>query len=104
METLSQQQEVLHLAAEKTDNSRFFNEKVKNTIFNIVGKNEELVITIGDTVVSEKIFKNVKDAIKYINSKPWELILVSSHVFISKVNNNLNLIKNESEEATIEEK
>lgn len=43
---------------------------------------KEFVITIGNRLASDKKFANVKAAQNYINSKPWELIVVLISIFI----------------------
>lgn len=44
-------------------------------IFTIVERNEEFVIAIGNKIIVADKFKSLSDAQKYIESKPWKLII-----------------------------
>lgn len=49
--------------------------QVKNTPFTLVENDkQEIRITVGNTLVSEKVFKEEKKALNYIFTKPWELL------------------------------
>lgn len=56
--------------------------KCKNAeIFNLVKDKEgKIRITVGKFVVSNKKFDTFEQAEKYVNSKPWELIINTSQV------------------------
>lgn len=43
---------------------------------------KEYVVTIGNRLASDKKFANVKAAQNYVNSKPWELIVVLISIFV----------------------
>lgn len=43
---------------------------------------KEYVITIGNRLASDKKFASVKAAQHYVNSKPWELIVVLISIFV----------------------
>lgn len=47
----------------------------QHDIFAVVKHNNEIKICAGGHIISEKIFKTFTDAIKYIDSKPYELIV-----------------------------
>ena len=49
-------------------------------------RKEQVFITIGGTVASEKKFKTWEEAIKYINKKEWELIAVTAMILADKYN------------------
>ena len=83
----------LNLENEKTSNSNsIFNRiECKNTPFSVFeSKGEErtfCVIALGNSRVSENIFDNVEEALQYIETKPWELILNTMVVLMEKLNN-----------------
>ena len=61
--------------------------EIINSPFVVVwNEKEEYQIVIGQNVISNKKFARLEDAIKYINKKPWELILNASLYFCDKVN------------------
>lgn len=43
---------------------------------------KKYIVTIGNRLASDKKFANVKAAQNYVNSKPWELIVVLISIFI----------------------
>lgn len=43
---------------------------------------KEYVVTIGNRLASDKKFASVKAAQNYVNSKPWELIVVLISIFV----------------------
>lgn len=47
---------------------------VKYAPFKVLQQNDTFKIILGNSIVSERTFNNKVDAIKYINSKPYELI------------------------------
>lgn len=57
----------------------------QHDVFAIVEK-EKTFIAIGNTIISEKTFKNTEEAISYINSKPYELI-INTCCYIMQLNN-----------------
>lgn len=68
------------------------NYKVDKTPFTLIkNKNEKWMITMGNYIASEKEFKTKEDAIKEINEKTWELIIIASNIFNKLIEeNNLN--------------
>lgn len=50
-------------------------EMVHYDIFQVIKKNNETRICIGTIVVSEEKFATIEEAIKYIDSKPYELLI-----------------------------
>lgn len=71
------------------DNKPYFErENVEETMFSLVTDENGTKITIGNDIVSEKVFENKNEAIEYIDSKPWELIVISSYMYsklVSKI-------------------
>ena len=47
---------------------------VKYAPFKVLQQDDTFKIILGNSIVSERTFKKKEDAIKYINSKPYELI------------------------------
>lgn len=47
---------------------------VKYAPFKVFQQNETFKIILGNSIVSERTFDKKEDAIRYINSKPYELI------------------------------
>lgn len=47
----------------------------KRGIFTIAENENKFYVLVQNYVVSEKTFDKLKDAERYINSKPWELII-----------------------------
>ena len=58
--------------------------EVKKTPFTLIERNEEVLITIGGTVASDKKFKTWEEATKYINKKEWELIAITAMILTEK--------------------
>lgn len=60
-------------------------------IFTLVTKDGVVMIAIADKIVSRNSFASEEEAIKYIESKPWELIINVSCVcfdLVQKQSNN----------------
>lgn len=59
-------------------------------IFTIVEENDQFRIAVGNKIVDQKVFKTLKDAQKYIDEKPWKLMInVTCLVYeMSKIANN----------------
>lgn len=53
-------------------------EFVKNTPFTIIKFNDSYRIAIGTNIIDEKEFQTKGDCMKYIESKPWGLILTAA--------------------------
>lgn len=57
---------------------------LEEKIFRIVrlsAENDNVTIAIGNYRVTNKVFKTENEAQRYINSKPWELIVAVSTLF-----------------------
>lgn len=61
-------------------------EAVEDTPFTLVERENEVLITIGNQVCDQNIFKNKTDAKKYISKKPWMLIATTSLILSQNVN------------------
>ena len=58
---------------------------------------KKYVITIGNRLASDKRFASVKAAQNYVNSRPWELIVVLISIFVECKKEELKEeLKNES--------
>lgn len=55
--------------------------EVENTPFNILSRNGKFQIILRNQIVSGTDFLNEEDARNYIESKPWELIMIASHLY-----------------------
>lgn len=47
----------------------------KHDVFTIVERNGQCVIAFTDKIISQRTFNSVQEAIDYIESKPWELMI-----------------------------
>lgn len=59
---------------------------VENSPFTLVKIAEKWEIVLGNYKVSAASFDDTKDAIKYIKSKPWELILTTIASYLELIN------------------
>lgn len=59
-------------------------EQYKNTPFTMVKLGETWSIVVGNQVASSEKFKTKKAAAEYIESKPWELILITQAIILNK--------------------
>lgn len=80
----STQSKELGLSVDKESYNSIEYKEVKKTPFTLVKRKEEVFITIGGQVVSEKKFKTWEEATKYINKKEWELIAITAMVLADK--------------------
>lgn len=53
--------------------------------FNIIEKDGEIFIVFGNSIVSNKRFKNFEEAENYINSKPYEIIFATTCAIIRNI-------------------
>lgn len=93
METQLEQQTSSNLETENNKNYLTEFKEVKDTPFTLVKREDVWVIAMGDKIVSDKQFKTSIEGIKYINTKPYSLIIVATAVYIDKINeikNNVN--------------
>lgn len=69
-------------------------EEIKDTPFDIIGNEENgYKIAMGNNIVSPDTFESKFDAIKYVDSKPYNLIIVAAAIFyenIQKIKNTKN--------------
>jgi len=59
-------------------------------------QNDRWAIVMGDQLVSDQTFKDVDEASKFVESKPWSLILTASFIYADYINKNINNLKQES--------
>lgn len=72
----------------KKEKTRFESEKYE--VFTLVSVNEEVKICVGNTQICSKTFKTLDEAKKYIDSKPYELIINSTCYIMDYMNKNIN--------------
>lgn len=58
---------------------------VEETPFNIVKEDGKCKIIMGNYLVSTKEFKTIEEAKKYINKKPYELLMPAFGILAEKV-------------------
>lgn len=83
----------MEIVKEKTE-QLFEIEQVENTPFNLIKQDERVKIIIGNQIASEKDFPTFQGAKDYINSKPYELILISSYIYHNLVNDSVKQLQN----------
>jgi len=59
--------------------------------------NERWGLVMGDQLVSDQTFKDVDEAKKFVDSKPWSLIMTASYIYVDYINRNINDLKQESD-------
>lgn len=64
--------------------------QIKDTLFSAIEHNGKFHITLGNNIVSEKKFNSFNQAVDYVNSKPWELILSLNCFIVEKFNSYQN--------------
>ena len=62
----------------------------ENNVFLIVNVEDKYRIALGEHWVTKQIFDTPEEAQKYINSKPWELLMNVAAVMAKFVNSELN--------------
>ena len=82
----STQSKELGLSVDNENYNSIEYKEVIKTPFTLIKHNEEVLITIGGTVASGKIFKTWEEATKYINKKDWELIAITAIILAEKYN------------------
>ena len=81
------QQGASNLKEESTNNLPYFNRhEVKDTSFDLIETERGIIIVMGNQQVCKDVFKTTKDAIAYIRRKPWELILIATAEYMTKLN------------------
>lgn len=87
-----------NLKEESQDNSKYFEvHEVNDTPFTIIETDKGCVIVVGNQQVCLTIFEDVAKAKKYINKKPWELILVTTSIHMEAVLKTKKLLENGKE-------
>lgn len=66
---------------------------IEDTPFTTVIQDDSWIVVMGNYQVSSCKFKNSKDAVKYVKSKPWELILLATAAFTEITNEQKQLNK-----------
>lgn len=84
MKKKSQQSIELHKVDKEQLNGRPIVTTINEAPFNIVENKGEILITIGNDVL--KKCETVEEAVKYIESKPWELILNATAIYVEYIN------------------
>lgn len=59
-------------------------------------QNERWALVMGDQLVSDQTFENVDEATKFVESKPWSLIMTASYIYTDFINKNINNLKQEN--------
>lgn len=78
-------------------------EILDNSPFVLVDTSDGWMIVMGEHVVSKKRFVNRDQAVKYVDSKPWDLIFVGASAYmkllkkLEKDNENFKNLNNEQE-------
>lgn len=57
--------------------------RISDTPFTAIQKekDDEWIITIGNQIATDKVFKSYEECKKYVNKKPWDLIGTLAAVF-----------------------
>lgn len=63
---------------------------MENCPIAILEKDDNCQIIIGNNIISEKVFRSVKDAKKYVSKKPWEIITALMCFIVESFNNYQN--------------
>lgn len=60
--------------------------KIENSPFTAIKQDEDdkWIIVMGENLASSKRFDELIDAEMYVESKPWELIMIGSIIFMQK--------------------
>ena len=59
-------------------------------------QNERWALVMGDQLVSDQTFENVDEATKFVESKPWSLIMTASYIYVDYINKNINDLKQDN--------
>ena len=54
-------------------------------------------LVMGDQLVSDQTFEDVDEASKFVESKPWSLIMTASFIYVDYINKNINNLKQEND-------
>ena len=72
--------------------------EIENTPFGIFSKDGEHNVVMKNQIVSEKSFESKEEAIAWVESKPWKLILVAGFIYNEGVKEIKNLLTKLEEE------
>lgn len=62
-------------------------EQIRETPFTAIKEEDKpWIIVMGDALLKITEYEDFKDVLKYVNKKPWELILLATAVFIEHAN------------------
>ena len=62
-------------------------EQIRETPFTAIKEEDKpWIIVMGDSLLKITEYEDFKDVLKYVNKKPWELILPATAVFIEHAN------------------
>lgn len=75
---------------------------VENTPFALIEINEKWGIVMGNQMVSDQYFDSTEEAERFIESKPWSLILVAALTFVDGAYQYKNELVNNNKVETTE--
>lgn len=75
---------------------------VENTPFALIERDGKWGIVMGNQMVSDQYFDTTEEAERFIESKPWSLILVAALTFVDGAYQFKNELANENVEQTTE--
>ena len=76
---------------------------VENTPFALIERNGKWGIVMGNQIVSDQYFDTTEEAERFIESKPWSLILVAALTFVDGAYQFRNELASESVKQSTEE-
>lgn len=84
MKKKSQQSIELIKADKEQSNGKVNVVTINEAPFNFVEKDDEIMITIGTEVL--KKCETMEEAVKYVETKPWDLILNATAIYVEYIN------------------
>lgn len=84
-------------AGEEVNNNALISEEIAtltNCPFSAVLSGGRYYLTFGEKILSNETFSSVKEAQKYVDRKPWDLIIVAAAVLANDLITYNNKIKN----------
>ena len=72
--------------------------EIENTPFGVFSKDGEHNVVMKNQIVSDKSFNSKEEAIEWVNSKPWKLILIAGFIYNEGVKEIKNLLTKLEEE------
>jgi hypothetical protein len=71
--------------------------KIEDSPFTAIKlENEGWALVMGDQLVCDQTFKNEDEATKFVESKPWSLIMAAAYIWVDYINKNINDLKQEN--------